>query len=60
MKSTLATVETRAARAESSKEEVSLGPCEKTGRQDVVEGEDAAWLLCTVERRLHNVLLKWR
>ena len=38
--------------AGSRKEEVSLGPCLKTGRQDVVEGEDVAWLLCTVERHL--------
>lgn len=60
MKSTLVTAETGAAGEGSSKEEVSLGPCMKTGRQDVVEGEGAAQLLRTEERHLHGVLLKWR
>lgn len=59
MKSTLVTAETGAAGAGSSKK-VSLGPCMKTGRQGVVEGEGAARLLCTEEGHLHRVLLKLR
>lgn len=44
--------ETGAAGAGSSKEEISLEPRVKTGRQDVAKGQDADRLLCTKERHL--------
>lgn len=61
MKSTLVTVETGAARAGSNKEEVSLGPCVKTGRMwcslaSVHRGKASPQR--SVEMEIGNVVIK--